>query len=631
MAVFEKSKWIWTDCEITPDQYTEYLQPFFWDGESAAMRLSCDSDYTLFINGKYVASNQYGDFEHYKIFDTLDLTNHLSRGENEIKILVHYCGVETSRYKRAKAGLIYEILQGEKLVCASDEKVLSRLSPAYANGQQRFLTVQLGFTFSYDATKEQAGGYAPSVAVEKRVSFYPRPIPKQQVLPRCKIKEMKKQPFGYTVDFGKEVVGLVTLDFISKREQTITVAYGESLDDGRVRARIGARNFSFEYRAREGKNEFTNYMLRLSGRYLELICEEEIDLIYAGLLPQVYEVAEKPCKILDDKDRKIYDVCVNTLRLCMMEHYVDTPWREQALYSFDSRNQILCGYYAFEKGNRDYVRASLALLGEDRRADGLLSICAPSGITLTIPSFSLHYIIAVSEYLQYCGDVEFVKQYAPRMKQILDAVLHNFKDGLALPFIGADYWNFYDWVAGVDGGTPTEPDLILNCLLVLALDAYEQICAAAGLAFAYVGVSDALREKIKEEFCSGGALLCHRKGDEDYTVLGNSLAVLCGVLGGEQAHQVCEQIVQGKARACTLSMNIWKYDALLKTDEEKYKEFILKEIRDNYQVMLDAGATTVWETLDGAKAFDNAGSLCHGWTAVPVYIFHRLGVAKKEE
>ena len=74
---------------------------------------------------------------------------------------------------------------------------------------------------------------------------------------------------------------------------------------------------------------------------------------------------------------------------------------------------------------------------------------------------------------------------------------------------------------------------------MLALDAYEQICAAAGLAFAYVGVSDALREKIKEEFCSGGALLCHRKGDEDYTVLGHSLAVLCGVLGGEQAHQVC--------------------------------------------------------------------------------------------
>ena len=31
----------------------------------------------------------------------------------------------------------------------------------------------------------------------------------------------------------------------------------------------------------------------------------------------------------------------------MHEHYEDTPWREQAFYVADSRNQALCGYYAF--------------------------------------------------------------------------------------------------------------------------------------------------------------------------------------------------------------------------------------------------------------------------------------------
>ena len=40
--------------------------------------------------------------------------------------------------------------------------------------------------------------------------------------------------------------------------------------------------------------------------------------------------------------------------------------------------------------------------------------------------------------------------------------------------------------------------------------------------------------------------------------------------------------------------------------------------------MLDAGATTVWETADGAAAFDNAGSLCHGWSAIPVYYYATL-------
>ena len=40
--------------------------------------------------------------------------------------------------------------------------------------------------------------------------------------------------------------------------------------------------------------------------------------------------------------------------------------------------------------------------------------------------------------------------------------------------------------------------------------------------------------------------------------------------------------------------------------------------------MLDHGATTVWEDDEGAAAFDNAGSLCHGWSAIPIYYFHLL-------
>ena len=33
------------------------------------------------------------------------------------------------------------------------------------------------------------------------------------------------------------------------------------------------------------------------------------------------------------------------------------------------------------------------------------------------------------------------------------------------------------------------------------------------------------------------------------------------------------------------------------------------------------GYNTVWETVLGAPDFDNAGSLCHGWSAMPVYYY----------
>ena len=41
-----------------------------------------------------------------------------------------------------------------------------------------------------------------------------------------------------------------------------------------------------------------------------------------------------------------------------------------------------------------------------------------------------------------------------------------------------------------------------------------------------------------------------------------------------------------------------------------------------------AGATTFWETELGEKDFDNAGSLCHGWSALPIYYYHLFKVGK---
>lgn len=37
--------------------------------------------------------------------------------------------------------------------------------------------------------------------------------------------------------------------------------------------------------------------------------------------------------------------------------------------------------------------------------------------------------------------------------------------------------------------------------------------------------------------------------------------------------------------------------------------------------MLFDGATSFWETLIGSEDFNGAGSLCHGWSAIPVYLY----------
>ena len=46
-----------------------------------------------------------------------------------------------------------------------------------------------------------------------------------------------------------------------------------------------------------------------------------------------------------------------------------------------------------------------------------------------------------------------------------------------------------------------------------------------------------------------------------------------------------------------------------------------KSLDETWSAMLDAGATSFWEVSEGWKAFGGAGSLCHGWSAVPVYFY----------
>ena len=143
---------------------------------------------------------------------------------------------------------------------------------------------------------------------------------------------------------------------------------------------------------------------------LELFSKEPITLSYLGLCPQVYPIKETGKRPESEEDRRIYELCLRSLRLCMMEHYVDCPWREQCLYAFDSRNQMLAGYDAFKGGNAAYARANLKLLAMDTRSTPLLSICAPCGTDFTIPSFSLHFVLALEEYFAHTGDGDFMNE-----------------------------------------------------------------------------------------------------------------------------------------------------------------------------------------------------------------------------
>ncbi len=639
MSWNSKSKWIWVNDQPTPNSYGEFYSTFRYENGKATMQISVDSNYTLYINGAFVNSGQYPDFPHYKVFDELDITPYCKQGENKLALLVWYVGDyggPNQTYYPGEAGARYEIYANGDLLAYSDANVLSRLSKAYQHGMNRMLTAQLGPSYCYDATKEdnwvngELQDFTPSAVFERDMALFERPLAKLNIEGPAPSTCIKTAENYALYDLGREEVGYLTLQVNSPVAQKIVVTYGEHIVDGGVRSKIDERDFSFDIIVPAGKTTYTNYFRRLGLRYLEVHSEAALEIDYATVLPCPYPLNVLPKKFDNPLHQRIYDVSVRTLQLCLHEHYEDCPWREQALYAMDSRNQMLCGYYAFKEFAAP--RASLDLFSRDRREDNILSICAPMQLNLTIPSFSLHYFTQVYEYCKYSGDLTLAREILPKLTSIINAFLEKMENGLVPAFQEWYHWNFYEWTKGLEGDRGTGGKIIfdapLNCLLSLALQNMQKICDLLGLEADYAAKADALNVRIHETFFRADSGLFSNLADkEQYSELVNAWAILCGAASKEEAAHICKELTQGnRMTPVSLSMCCFKYDALLQVDKDGYRDYILQNIEEKYKRMLDAGATTFWETEDGEKDFGNAGSLCHGWSAMPIYYFDILGV-----
>lgn len=639
MSWSEKSKWIWLKETESVDSYGDFFSEFTYTSGKMYIQLSADSNYALYINGAFVNSGQYADYPYYKVYDKIDITDFCKAGNNQLAITVWYYGIVGSQtYTKGNAGLRFEIYQDDTLIVFSDNSTLSRRNPNYIS-QNKLITPQLGLTFFYDATKPEMwqtgadSSFAESREVPQDLPLYERPNKKYEICQRIESVLVKRSQRDWIYDLGREEVGYLTLRMKSPAKQKITVAFGEHLTDGNVRWLNNGRDFSVSILVDEGVTEYTNYFRRLGLRYLEIISQEDLEIEFASVLPCMYPLQYVKREFNNTTIQRIYDTAVRTLELCMHEHYEDCPWREQALYALDSRNQIICGYYAFKEYR--FARASLLLLSKSIRQDGLLTICAPSDLALTIPSFSLHYFTEILEYTKYSGDKTLAQEVLPVLKTILEAFLSRMTEGLVPKFDGKEHWNFYEWTEGMadEEHTATGFDAALNCLLSLALQNMQKICDLLDIPADYTENAQALNNRIRQVFLQKEeGLFANGAEGAGRSELVNALAVLCGAASPEDTKTICRALTEHSSLVETsLSTRCFKYDALLLQDKEKYSAYILEDIIRRYTKMLDAGATSFWETELGEADFWGAGSLCHGWSAMPVYYFSILLSDNKED
>lgn len=622
-----KGKWIWINDNVQQrDCYGEFQQNFIWEKGNVFLDISADNEYAVFVNDKFVYGGQYADFPWYKIYDRIDITPYVKQGDNVCRIFVWYSGCVDFTHYVNKAGLCFDIVGEDKLYACSGENTQSREAAYFVSGLEKLITCQIGYSFALDFTlRTQA--FTNSVLVADMPSIlYLRPISLLKILPLKKAAKIDSCVY----DLGEETVGFPYIKLKAAYGEKVVISFGEWLKDGKVPRLIDGRDFSYNVVANGDSCCVFNPLRKLGCRYFEVEGCAEIEEI--GLIPLIYPF-EKRENTLNGIQKQIYDIAVRTLELNALEHYYDCPWREQGFYALDSRMQMRYGYIAFK--NTEYQRAALKLMSEDRNNDGFISIVVPTSDRLVIPSFSLFYVVAMEEYATNTGDTTLIEEYYEKMKALLLRFVDNMHNGLIGNPQGENFWNFYEWNEGI-AGTNCKVESGLNFTFLLASQSFIKICRLLEKEtdMEYFSLlNEGIRQKINEVFFDKEKKVYKAfvECEQDYELI-NAYAILTETAKADKLEYIASMLADATNGLvpCTLSMLPFKYDALLKTDKEKYNAMILSDIDDKFSFMIENGATSFWETLKGSADFGGAGSLCHGWSAFAIYYYNKLLNVEKE-
>lgn len=156
-----KASWIWCEGESRPRNFYLYARRTFKlpaKPASGSLRITADSRYKVFVNGAFVGSGPVPSDPRRLSYDTYDITQFLTKGQNAIAIVVHHLGQGTYSYIPGPAGVIcqadIEWHDGSEVVLTDGSW---RVLPAAWTSAGARMNRRLGFQEVYDARLEPQG------------------------------------------------------------------------------------------------------------------------------------------------------------------------------------------------------------------------------------------------------------------------------------------------------------------------------------------------------------------------------------------------------------------------------------------------------------------------------------------
>jgi len=431
---------------------------------------------------------------------------------------------------------------------------------------------------------------------------------------------------GIILDFGRDVTGYPEIAIKASGGGIIDVLYGEDLRLVRV------DRFTLK-----GGPQTLEPFNRRTFRYMKLLFQEtrqRIEIERVSLKMDTYPVEYKGSfSCADPLLNRIWDVGRYTMRISMLDHFVDCPWRERTIYGGDVYNENLIAHYAFgdPRLNRKTLRQMFAL----QHDAGALPPYGPyRGCDSFYPSWAAFLCLAFLDHYDFTGDRAFLDELWPRFVRMIDWTIGEL-DANTPPLIGTPdaRATFHDWSKAPKtrfGASSVFPFYLVMRRSADLASSLGRKDEAARCASAAARMGEAIRKHMIDDrgFAVPYPLTAHARPTQP----DNAYLLWSGLLDADEAGALAAKLLSPE-----LSPIDTPFHALFVAEglfDHGTADDALAFIRSYFGSMLDRGATTFWEHFHQADppGLINSSSLCHGWSAGPVYSLpaHVLGVRPLE-
>ncbi|MBN1807460.1 MAG: alpha-L-rhamnosidase N-terminal domain-containing protein [Planctomycetes bacterium] len=432
---------------------------------------------------------------------------------------------------------------------------------------------------------------------------------------------------AFCLDFGKEVVGAVRLKAEGAEGGEILDALTcEALDGPKpiIYFPVDAHRIAFGDRLilKKGATEHEQFDIR-GFRYLVIMVRENRRRIRlsVGLRWTAYPLdVTASFRSSNHMLNRIYGMSAWTQQCCMLDAYVDCPWREQAQWWGDARVQGANTF--FLSADERLFRRGIRQIGATEVPNGLTYAFAPSEHPCILPDYTLTWVITHHDYYLQTGDLSLFSEMRERVHRAMDYFAGMTDRNGLLPHDGR-YWLFLDWCGVFKDGYPA----LYNLFYLMALRAASKLFGlardrkSAGL---YAERARTLQAVIEKRLFDRRRFRLHGGLDRRNRPAGKALcheyalAVLLDLFP-EAHNRFLEAVILPEVRGAPVAQRTpspffmyYVFEAMKKLGAHAD---VVDCVHRWWGRMADDGISTTQESWE---ANPGKGSLCHAWSAHPV-------------